>query len=235
MYVQAVCRKFGMFDSSILRCYQSYLSQAGTPRDGDVPIPDEYQRKNIPSWFYKQLPPFSFPSAFPQSSTLAYIVVGPRIRGRIDGKKLTELGVPFNALRGKLTRGETIQFEVNGPQGPEIRAVRPEDCMNKSDPPAAVIILDVPSVDMIPSVARSFDTVYKPFHSPGPHDSEQHAVRVVYHLLGPGVLEDARYIKFLNGFPETVEVFSSSHHPLIIFNGIIYSTSYHLPSTLPTR
>ncbi len=224
-----------MLDSSILCRRRSYMAQAGSSKDGDALLADECQRKNTPFWFYKQLPPFTFPPTYPQSSTLAYIVVGPRIRGRIDAKKLTELGVPFNALRGKLTRGETIQFEVNGPQGPETRTVHPEDCMSKSDSPAAVIILDVPSVDMIPSVVRSFDTVYKPFHSPSPHDLEKHTVRVVYHLLGSGVLEDARYTKFLKGFPETAEVFSSIYHDFVGFDTLVCSTSYRLPNTLPTR
>lgn len=184
----------------------AYLLQLEPSKEGEPPVVDEYQRKKLPPWFYKQLPSFSFPPAFPQPSTLAYVVVGPRIRGRIDGKKLNDLKVPFNALRGKLTRGETIQFEVNGPNGSETRTVRPEDCMSKSDPPAVVIILDVPFVDMIPSVIHSFNTAYKSFRSSDPDDMEKHTVRVVYHLLGSGVLEDERYLEFMRGFPKTAEV-----------------------------
>jgi ribonuclease Z len=114
--------------------------------------------------------------------------------------------VPRSALRGKLSRGETIQFEVRGPSGPEMRTVLPEDCVGQSEPPAVVIILDVPVIEMIPSVVRSFDTAYKPFRSIDPSDVEKHTVRVVYHLLGEGVIQDERYIDFMKGFPETTEV-----------------------------
>ncbi|KAF9454406.1 hypothetical protein P691DRAFT_717421 [Macrolepiota fuliginosa MF-IS2] len=208
-------------------CRENALQQMFKPKDsprdpielskekeGEQTAVDEYKRK-VPSRFYKQLSTFSFPPTFPQASTLAYIVVGPRTRGRIDGKKLNELGVPHSRLRSELTLGKTIQFEVIGPNGPETRTVHPEECMAKSEPPAAVIILDIPSVDMIPSVIRSFDTVYKPFRSLDPNDMEEHAVRVVYHLLGSGVLEDERYLEFMKGFPETTEhiVSSPEHSP----------------------
>lgn len=119
---------------------------------------------------------------------------------------MNELDVPRNELRAKLAKGETIQFEVKGPDGPEVRTVHPEECMSKSDPPAAVIILDVPSVEMIPSVVQSFDTVYRPFRSSDPEDSEKHKVGVIYHLLGHGVLEDDRYRDFMGGFCGTAEV-----------------------------
>lgn len=184
-------------------------------KEDESPVVDEYRRDKLPFWFRKQLPSFSFPPTFPQSSTLAYIVVGPRIRGRVDGKKLNELGVPRTSIRARLSLGETIQFEVNGPSGPEVRTLRPEDCMSRSDPPAAVIILDVPSVEMIPSVIRSFDTVYKPFRSMDPGDLEKHTVRAVYHLLGQGVLRDERYIEFMKGFPETAEVLINYYYVMI--------------------
>lgn len=119
---------------------------------------------------------------------------------------MNELNVPHNVLRAKLAKGETIQFEVKGPDGPEVRTVHPEECMSKSDPPAAVIILDVPSVEMIPSVVQSFNTVYRSFRSSDPEDLEKHKVGVIYHLLGPRVLEDDRYRDFMRGFHGTAEV-----------------------------
>jgi ribonuclease Z len=169
---------------------------------------------------------------------LGYVIVGPRVRGKIDGKKLNELGVPFSPLRGKLANGETIQFEANGPGGPEMRTVRPEDCMSKSDPPAAVVILDIPSVEMIPSALRSFDEAYKPFRSSDKDNLERHTVRVVYHLLGPKVLEDERYIEFMRGFPETAQVNLALYHTTDFINWSIYSilflrlNSARIPSRL---
>ena len=191
--------------SIVRESYFSYQFQRIASKGDELTEPDDYHRY-LPKWFFRQLPSFHFPPTFPQSSTLAYVVVGPRVRGKIDGKKLNELSVPHNELRAKLTKGETIQFEVEGPDGPEVRTVYPEECMSKSDPPAAVIILDVPSVEMIPSVVQSFDTVYRPFRSTDPDDMEKHNVRVIYHLLGPGVLEDDRYRNFMQGFHVTTEV-----------------------------
>ncbi|EKM81596.1 hypothetical protein AGABI1DRAFT_105131 [Agaricus bisporus var. burnettii JB137-S8] len=188
-------------------------SQRWVKKEGESRIADDYGRPNIPRNFRLQLPSFSPPSTFPLSSALAYVVVGPRTRGKVDGKKLDELNVPRNSLRGKLSRGETIQFEVKGPSGSEMRTVRPEDCVGLSEPPAVVIILDVPMIEMIPSVIHSFDSAYKPFRSIDPSDMEKHTVRVVYHLLGEGVLQDERYIDFMKGFPATTEhVVSSSEY-----------------------
>jgi ribonuclease Z len=116
-----------------------------------------------------------------------------------------------------------------------MRTVFPEDCVGQSEPPAVVIILDVPAIEMIPSVVRSFDTAYKPFRSIDPSDVEKHTVRVIYHLLGEGVIQDERYIDFMKGFPEATEVilFMSINQPAVLTPSI-YSMSYRLPNTAQT-
>ena len=98
---------------------------------------DIYKRARLPPGFHKQLPKYDSPSASASSSrpTLAYIAVGPRVRGKFDVKKADELGVPFGPERGKLTKGEsvTVKVKVNG-QFVE-RVVQPEECVGENETP----------------------------------------------------------------------------------------------------
>jgi ribonuclease Z len=77
----------------------------------------------------------------------------------------------------------------------------------------AIIILDVPSVDHIASLASSFGPsgLYYKFWSndlgsASVSGEEEHIVRVVHHLVGDGVLEDERYKTFMNGFGSQTHV-----------------------------
>lgn len=70
----------------------------------------------------------------PALPTLAYLLIGPSVRGKFDAKKAEELGVPKGPIRGKLTRGEAITFEVDdGAGGKTQRTVKPEDCVGPSE------------------------------------------------------------------------------------------------------
>lgn len=86
---------------------------------------------------YSRLPPLvegSDAHAHPALPTLAYLLVGPSVRGKFDAKKAEELGVPRGPIRGKLTRGEAITFEVDDGNGGKLeRTVRPEDCIGPSE------------------------------------------------------------------------------------------------------
>lgn len=107
---------------------------------------DSYRRARVPGGFIEHLPAFSYsgtgtPDAPP---TLAYVVVGPRIRGRFDAKKAKELGIPNGPMRKQLIKGETITFkrtiqtiEDGAVREIEVeRTVRPEECVGESDTPA---------------------------------------------------------------------------------------------------
>ena len=65
----------------------------------------------------------------------AYIIVGPRFRGKFNAKRATELGV-FRQDRTTLTRGEpvTVKVEVDGKI--VLRTVTPDQVLAESDPPA---------------------------------------------------------------------------------------------------
>jgi ribonuclease Z len=79
-----------------------------------------------PAGSLKQLPTFTAPV---QDLSTAYIVVGPRVRGKFDAKRAEELGL-YGPLRGKVARGETVSLIVDDGAGGKVqRTVKPEDCV----------------------------------------------------------------------------------------------------------
>lgn len=158
----------------------------------------------------KPLPSFTPPV---RDGSTAYIVVGPRVRGKFDVKRAEKLGL-FGSLRGKVGRGETVTFTVDDGTGVKVqRTVRPEDCIGEPETQKVVIILDVPTPDHIESLVSSFSTpAYSPFRVKMPAQKD-YVVHVIYHLLGSGVLEDERYKSFMNGFADdTQHLISSPDH-----------------------
>lgn len=97
---------------------------------------DDYYRPRVPHGFYEQLPDLASESANPaERSTLAYIVVGPRVRGRFDVEKANVLGV-VGKMRSQLTNGHSVTVTFTNENGEqEERIVRPEDVIGPSEPP----------------------------------------------------------------------------------------------------
>ena len=97
-----------------------------------------------PRGFENQLPSFSLPyrktTNTPETKpTLAYVVVGPRFRGKFDVVKAQGLQVPAGTLRGDLTKGEAITFMVpdeSGGGGMVERTVQPSDVIGPSECPS---------------------------------------------------------------------------------------------------
>ncbi len=100
----------------------------------------------MPEGFHDQLPTFSYsgigtPDAPP---TLAYVVIGPRIRGKFDAKRAQQLGVPNGPMRKQLINGEAIKLkrkirkvEDGVVKMIEVeRTVTPEECVGESETPA---------------------------------------------------------------------------------------------------
>ena len=101
--------------------------------EASSPMKTEQVRVPAPPGFSKQLPPFPSP---PYKHTLAYIVIGPRARGKFDAAKAEELGLPKGYLRAELTRGKTVSFQVSDGHGRVLeRVVRPEDVIGESETP----------------------------------------------------------------------------------------------------
>ncbi|KAJ7035559.1 hypothetical protein C8F04DRAFT_1037200 [Mycena alexandri] len=167
---------------------------------------DMYNRPKIPTGYHQQLPKLTRPwSAAPP--TLAYVIVGPSVRGKFDVEKSIAIGVPKN-MRSKLTGGQSITVEVKDGDNIVEKVINPLDCIGPSEIPAVAIVLDIPSPTYIPSVVSSFEQspLYAKLRSTRPEDLAEFTVRIVFHLCGDGVLEDPRYVEFMNGFPP------SAHH-----------------------
>ena len=89
----------------------------------------------------KQLPRMNFtkdsePITSKQRPSLAYIVVGPKMRGKFNAKRADELGLK-GKLRGLVANGNTVTFTTKDTNGKEVeRTVKPEDCVGPGDNPA---------------------------------------------------------------------------------------------------
>jgi len=99
-----------------------------------------------PAGSYKQLPRMNLtkdsePITSKQKPSLAYIIVGPKIRGKFDAKKADELGLK-GRLRGLVANGTTVTFTTTDTGGKEIeRTVKPEDCVGPGENPAVCLLI----------------------------------------------------------------------------------------------
>ncbi|KAG1723801.1 hypothetical protein EDB19DRAFT_1915912 [Suillus lakei] len=105
-----------------------------------------------PSGFNRPLP--SLP-ACNRRATLAYAVVGPRVRGKFDVKRAEALGLKAGPLRARVARGQTVT--VVSKDGVK-RSVGPSDVVGASEDPGTVLILDTPSSAHIPSLVKGFES-----------------------------------------------------------------------------
>ncbi|KAG2011926.1 3' tRNA processing endoribonuclease, variant 2 [Coprinopsis cinerea AmutBmut pab1-1] len=199
-------------------------SPAPFPVDKDAQKFDDYRRtpRHLPKGYHTQLP--SLPPNF-QRTPIGYVIIGPRIRGRFDVARATALGVPRGPLRGLLTKGETVTFQVEetftnvqGQQETRMKdvTVKPEQCVGESEAPSAVVVLDVPEKRYLGSLEKWFaEGVIGRVRSRKEEDEKEYSVKAVFHMLGEGVLEDPRYIEFMNGFRDGVDhlVTSKEHCP----------------------
>lgn len=147
-----------------------------------------------------------------QRATLAYAVVGPRVRGKFDVKRAEVLGLKAGPLRARVARGETVV--VMGQDGVE-RSVGPSDVVGPSEVPGVVLILDAPSTAHIPSLVKGFESgAFSKYWGKGP-EKKDHALRVVFHLCGNDVFEHDQYKAFMKGFEDDVHhiVASRDHVP----------------------
>lgn len=145
-------------------------------------------------------------------ATLAYAVVGPRVRGKFDVKRAEVLGLKAGPLRARVARGETVI--VVGEDGVE-RSVGPRDVVGTSEDPGVVLILDAPSTAHIPSLVKGFESgAFSKYWGKG-SEKKDHALRVVFHLCGNDVFEHEQYKAFMKKFEDNVHhiVASRDHVP----------------------
>jgi ribonuclease Z len=83
-----------------------------------------------PAGSLKPSPTFTPPV---RDGSTAYIVVGPRVRGKFDVKRADELGL-HRGLRARVARGEAVTFTVDDGTGAKVqRTVKPEDCIGEHE------------------------------------------------------------------------------------------------------
>ena len=118
--------------------------EGGKGVDADPPHVSPFRRHPgsfNPAGSDRQLPSMNFtkdsePITPRQKPSLAYVVIGPKTRGKFDAKKADELGL-VGKLRGLVASGTTVTFTTTDADGKEIeRIVRPDECVGPSDNPA---------------------------------------------------------------------------------------------------
>ena len=119
-------------------------SKAGEDADTDLVHASASRRHPgsfNPAGSDKQLPRMNFtkdsePITSEQKPSLAYIVVGPKTRGKFDAKRADELGLK-GKLRGLVANGTTVTFTATDADGKKIeRTVKPEECVGPGENPA---------------------------------------------------------------------------------------------------
>ncbi|KAG8744935.1 hypothetical protein FRC10_009170 [Ceratobasidium sp. 414] len=122
-----------------------------------------------------------------RSMSVAYLVLGPEIRGKFDPGAADALGVAKRD-RGKLTKGESVTVTIDGVQ----TIVTPNMCMGHSETPTGLLLVDCPTSDYISSLPdlKSLETVRagNPF-----------VLGSVVHRVGSAVLDDPRYSLWAKG------------------------------------
>ena len=111
--------------------------------DGRVPVPAGFNQP-LP----QLVPPLMLRSPNQLVPTFAYVVVGPRSRGKFSNEKAKALGLPQGNIRAKLARGEIISFMMEDGTGNKVeKIVRPEDCIGKGDGRGVCATLELHSED----------------------------------------------------------------------------------------
>ncbi|KAG8779155.1 hypothetical protein FRC12_024609 [Ceratobasidium sp. 428] len=134
-------------------------------------------------WSRQHLPKFEGPRA----TSVAYLVLGPEIRGKFDPATADALGVAKRD-RGKLTKGESVTVTKDGVQ----TIVTPSMCMGHSETPTGLLVVDCPTPEYIPSLPdlKSLETV---------RAANPFVLGSVMHRTGPEVLSDSRYALWAKG------------------------------------
>ena len=121
--------------------------------------------------------------------SLCYIVEGPTIPAKFDNAKAAELGIPKGKIRGDLVRGQSITLDSG-------RVINPEEVCSAARPGPIFVILDVPDVSYLDSLAANLDkwNVLRP----GGRKASQ--LKAMVHMVSDQVFEDEKYLDFMRSF-----------------------------------
>jgi ribonuclease Z len=133
------------------------------------------------------------------ATDVCYIVRTPDVRGKFDVAKAKALGVPNGPIRGKLTRGETIEFDDPSVPGGK-RTVRPDECMGGGGPGGTLIVVNCSAANLERLLASTaFDEFRALNGEPAVH------VHSIVHSTPRSVWEDERYQAWVASFGPTTQ------------------------------
>ncbi|WOO84919.1 Ribonuclease Z 1 [Vanrija pseudolonga] len=154
--------------------------------------------------------PLPIPSDADVATDMVYILRTPEVRGKFDVVKAAALGVPGGPVRGKLTRGESIEVEdKNAPGGKRI--VRPEDCLVGGGPGSILIVVSCAEHN----VDRLLQSPVFGQYQQGPRGkAADFPVQAVVHRVTRQVWEDPRYQAWVAAYgPKTQHLLTEVRIP----------------------
>ncbi|TYJ56176.1 hypothetical protein B9479_003162 [Cryptococcus floricola] len=178
--------------------------------------------------------PLPTPSETDVNTQMVYILETPDVRGKFNNKKAAELGVPNGPLRGKLTRGEVIEFPDPEMEG-VLKTVRPEECVMGGGPGAVMIMVSC-TLKTLPDLLRNKTFAeYQPLRETPGHSARK--VHLMVHRIPREILADEGYKEWMRAFgPETQHLIAdttptTSH---TVFNSAAWATLNlsHLDSSI---
>ncbi|ODO09602.1 hypothetical protein I350_03210 [Cryptococcus amylolentus CBS 6273] len=178
--------------------------------------------------------PLPTPSETDVNTQMVYILETPDVRGKFDNKRAGELGVPNGPLRGKLTRGEVIEFPDPEMEG-VLKTVRPEECLVGGGPGAVMILVSC-TLKTLPDLLRNKTFAeYQPLReTPG---QSARKVHLMVHRIPREVLADEGYKEWMRAFgPETQHLIADTTPTTsqTVFNSAAWATLNlsHLDSSI---
>eukprot|EP01112_Ceratiomyxa_fruticulosa_P011224 TRINITY_DN3033_c0_g1_i1.p1 TRINITY_DN3033_c0_g1~~TRINITY_DN3033_c0_g1_i1.p1 ORF type:complete len:788 (+),score=138.47 TRINITY_DN3033_c0_g1_i1:160-2523(+) len=122
-------------------------TQGKAPSEPLTSNPPQLFHENINSkttyLLYDRPSKFVFPKNV--QTALCYVILTPRVPGKMDGAKAVKLGVPKGPLMGKLVKGESVVL-------PNGTVVSPGDCIGPSLPGPLILIIACPSLNHLPNL-----------------------------------------------------------------------------------
>ncbi|KAL3424737.1 tRNA processing endoribonuclease [Phlyctema vagabunda] len=135
----------------------------------------------------------SLPSTTPSKSSVSYIIKNYPQRGKFDPKTARSLKVKPGPNFGKLTNGESVLAEDGS-------TVTPDMVIGPTIPGTGFAIFEIPDVTYIlPTISRKEWSAKEVMEGVG----------AIIWVLGPGVLADPRFVKFMKDHDKLEHIVSS--------------------------